>query len=543
MLSELKKRPVRGIAFLLILGAIIPAKVAANTIEHTTTFESDLQNWTSIEGTSLFDWSRQTAGTPSHHTGPAGAHGGDYYVYLETSYGNSPGRTAWLESPDFPHETLLDMTFHYHMHGAHMGALAVEVLDDGNWRAIWNVTGEQHADHAAPWTEQRIDLAAQTIDRIEKIRFKGTTGSGYKSDIAIDDVTMTTETLPPENAPQWSESHEGIHYADGNVGIGTDELTADLDILGNLSQPLIGQVTVTAGSTDVTGVGTSFAEKLNLGDSLLIGEEVFIVTGISSDTQLTIDIPHTAGASNAAAYTDSDLLSVRTGAEEDALVVKRSGNVGIGTAEPKAKLDVAGGIRIGDEPDTDCDAEREGAIRYSDTDREVEFCNGAVWTRVEGPSGTTGEQGDTGATGSQGPQGIQGEQGATGATGPQGPQGIQGEVGDTGAIGPQGVQGETGDTGATGTQGSQGEQGPVGATGPQGLQGIQGEAGDTGATGPQGPQGEQGSTGATGSQGIQGEVGDTGATGPQGGQGEQGPTGATGPQGPQGIQGETGDTG
>lgn len=47
----------------------------------------------------------------------------------------------------------------------------------------------------------------------------------------------------------------------------------------------------------------------------------------------------------------------------------------------------------------------------------------------------------------QGPTGSQGIQGVTGATGPTGPQGIAGTNGATGPTGPQGIQGVVGATG------------------------------------------------------------------------------------------------
>jgi hypothetical protein len=50
-------------------------------------------------------------------------------------------------------------------------------------------------------------------------------------------------------------------------------------------------------------------------------------------------------------------------------------------------------------------------------------------TSLNGPPGSQGLKGDTGATGPQGPQGIQGPKGDTGSTGPQGPQGPAGSGG------------------------------------------------------------------------------------------------------------------
>jgi hypothetical protein len=198
---------------------------------------------------------------------------------------------------------------------------------------------------------------------------------------------------------------------------------------------------------------------------------------------------------------------------------RNSGNVGIGTSNPLAKLDVAGNIAVNGIPVID-----------------------AMGTWVGVPiNGTVGPQGPQGE---QGPQGPQGPPGPPGVPGPEGPEGPQGPPGEPGAQGEQGPQGEPG---------AQGEQGPQGIPGAQGEQGPQGEPGAQGAPGPQGPQGPQGI------QGIQGPIGLTPAhqwfgtflrfqnqdgswgnltdlQGPQGIQGVQGPQG---PQGPQGIPGDT----
>nr|VFJ75901.1 MAG: Collagen triple helix repeat-containing protein [Candidatus Kentron sp. FW] len=333
--------------------------------------------------------------------------------------------------------------------------------------------------------------------------------------MAIDYVTLTTDAdpLPTET---WSRSGYDIHYGHGNVGIGTDKPSADLSILGNLSKPLTGHVAIARDSSHVTGSNTRFTQELAVGDSLLIGAEVFLVRKIEGDTELFIDAPHSEGALNTTAYTDSHLLRIRTGAEVDSLIIDKSGNVGIGTADPAVRLDVAG-IRVGNQ--ILCDVKREGTIRYDDAGREIEFCNGAVWTRVEGPMGPPGEKGDTGATGAQGPKGEKGEPGATGARGPDG------KKGDTGSQGTQGVKGDPGEKGDKGDPGLQGKQGPKGDKGNQGPVGPQGPKGDKGETGAVGPKGEQGL------KGDKGDKGDTGATGARGPKGDAGARGLQGPPG------------
>ena len=374
------------------------------------------------------------------------------------------------------------------MYGAHMGTLTLEGFDGKNWITLWTITGESHKSHGASWTREALTLSGKGI---RQIRFQGTTidnrkSSQYRGDMAIDYVLVTTGEPKPPPTALWSKTDAGndIYYAHGNIGIGDNQPKADLSILGNLSKPLTGRVTVPANSTDVTGVETRFTKELRVGDSLRIGDEVFIITEISGNTELAIDTAHTVGVLNATAHTDSDLLSVETGAETSALLVDRSGNVGIGAANPATKLDVRGGIRIGGE--TLCDAKREGTIRYSDGSDEIEFCDGSAWSRVEGPEGPKGEQGPAGA---QGPRGLQGPKGNTGATGSQGPkgdiglQGLKGDKGDTGATGPQGTKGNKGDTGPTGPQGPRGYTGPKGNKGDTGLRGIQGFKGDKGDKG------------------------------------------------------------
>nr|VFK38840.1 MAG: hypothetical protein BECKSD772F_GA0070984_102825 [Candidatus Kentron sp. SD]VFK43604.1 MAG: hypothetical protein BECKSD772E_GA0070983_102725 [Candidatus Kentron sp. SD] len=226
---------------------------------------------------------------------------------------------------------------------------------------------------------------------IKKIRFKGTTtdnanGGQYRGDMAIDYVVVTTDGIVTSDHWQKTESEDGLYYGPGNVGIGDKQPQADLSILGNLSKPLTGHVGITKGSNKVIGVGIRFTRELTVGDSIRIGDKVFVVNGISDETELTLNAAHPLGALNATAYTDGDLLSVQTGAEVESLVINRFGNVGVGAAKPAVRLDVAGGIRVGAE--TVCDAGREGTIRYNDAGDEIEFCDGGAWAGWRGRRGS-----------------------------------------------------------------------------------------------------------------------------------------------------------
>ena len=66
----------------------------------------------------------------------------------------------------------------------------------------------------------------------------------------------------------------------------------------------------------------------------------------------------------------------------DQLVVSGS-NVGIGTATPATKLDVSGGVKVGNE--STCNASKAGTIRWTGT--AFQGCNGTTWISLTGGGG------------------------------------------------------------------------------------------------------------------------------------------------------------
>ncbi len=81
---------------------------------------------------------------------------------------------------------------------------------------------------------------------------------------------------------------------------------------------------------------------------------------------------------------DGGFAFVNTGSDdvsETAVVIRGSGNVGIGTKEPSSTLHVAGDIQIGNDSAA-CAATTAGAMRYNSGN--VEFCNGTAWAGLGG---------------------------------------------------------------------------------------------------------------------------------------------------------------
>jgi len=66
-------------------------------------------------------------------------------------------------------------------------------------------------------------------------------------------------------------------------------------------------------------------------------------------------------------------------------LARTSGSVGIGTINPQAKLEVVGGVKIGNDAGA-CDADKTGTLRYNSGN--VQYCDGSSWQAVGGASYT-----------------------------------------------------------------------------------------------------------------------------------------------------------
>ncbi len=116
------------------------------------------------------------------------------------------------------------------------------------------------------------------------------------------------------------------------------------EVWGDLGRLLSGVVTVSQGETVVYGTATYFTMELSVGDAVSINGEVHSVAQINSDVDFVLDAPHGSGAFETAAYTDNDLLLLKSGATEEKFSVGKSGHM-------IRKIERATGL--GPEDDTD----------------------------------------------------------------------------------------------------------------------------------------------------------------------------------------------
>ena len=182
-------------------GSCLYACIAADTLEsfEGTTLGRWFNSSTNNVGSSFGDqgWRINSGGTPSSNTGPLGAYDGFQYIYVETS-GSQPGQTAEISlCVDLSNWTIPGMSWQYHMFGAGMGTLDVDVSTDGGltWTNAWTLSGDQ----GNLWQPAFVDLSSYS--GVVDVRFNLTINAAppgaftFQSDAALDYIAFSELTL------------------------------------------------------------------------------------------------------------------------------------------------------------------------------------------------------------------------------------------------------------------------------------------------------------------------------------------------------------
>jgi len=150
------------------------------------------------------DWRTNSGPTPTTNSGPAmdflpGTLDGKY-VYIEASACfNKP---AELISPCIEIANNLiapEMSFAYHMWGADMGELHVDIFSDSAW--INDVIPALSGDKGNNWNNAIVPLNSY-IGKTINIRFRGISGTNFNSDMALDAISITDPVGLNEQEPE-----------------------------------------------------------------------------------------------------------------------------------------------------------------------------------------------------------------------------------------------------------------------------------------------------------------------------------------------------
>jgi hypothetical protein len=205
------------------------------------------------------DWRTAQGATPSANTGPAT----DYlpgnatgnYIYLEASACFGQTSTLMLPCIDLTLYSSTTFSFAYHMSGADMGELHVDVYSNGAWtNDVWVRSGDQ----GTTWQLATIPLNAYA-GQVILMRFRGRTGPDYTSDIAIDAMRIEDPT-----AVQNTTSFTGLSvYPNPTEGVATVVVSGAPEPLVTADVYDVGGRLVSSAQNNVGGSSTQFQIDLN----------------------------------------------------------------------------------------------------------------------------------------------------------------------------------------------------------------------------------------------------------------------------------------
>ncbi len=185
--------------------------ISISTFPYVESFETGLGDWTQ-DNTDDGNWTRRSGATPSNNTGPSGASNGNFYYYTEASSNAGdlgPNATTRLISPciDLTGESNAIFSFDYHMFGNNSREVSIQVSSNGGstWTTLLTRSGAQQGNSNDPWISEAINLSSYVGNTIN-LRVIGQTGNGFRSDLAIDNIAITTPACI--DATLYTESFE-----------------------------------------------------------------------------------------------------------------------------------------------------------------------------------------------------------------------------------------------------------------------------------------------------------------------------------------------
>ena len=194
---------------------------AVTTFPMTEDFEGTVS--LSQSANDILDWTIKAGATVSGSTGPSFDHttGAGFYAYLETSSPATLGDSAIFESNciDISSLSVPSLSFWYHMYGATIGTLRLEIYDGTVWTSVWSLSGEQ----GNQWVEVSVNLSAYVSVGVIYYRFIGVAGSSYTGDLAIDDIQVKI-------APAFDANSIALNIASGSCAYSTTD-TVKLSIV------------------------------------------------------------------------------------------------------------------------------------------------------------------------------------------------------------------------------------------------------------------------------------------------------------------------
>ena len=245
--------------------------------------------WTRNPSTTAnFHWGTREGTTGTGNSGPSDDFtGGGNYIFTEGNNG-STGDVAEIISPyiDLSGVTAPALSYHYHLYGANIDSLSVEISTDNGatWTKKQTIIGEQQNDNTDPWIETWVNLAAYAGATIQ-IKWSGPKG-GINCDMAIDEVSVdeAPACFDPQNLEFVFASDEEITIEWTEIGSATN-WNIEYGLEGYTQGNPIATVSVGSNPGTITGLDDNTTYDFYVQSNCGGGDESDWIGPISATTQ------------------------------------------------------------------------------------------------------------------------------------------------------------------------------------------------------------------------------------------------------------------
>ena len=180
---------------------------ATSTIDYVAppykeSFESGRGNWLQVMDDD-YDWTVLSGETETATAGPSGASEGTYYLHAEGHDAPASNSITSVEASfDFSVLSAPAIQFDYHMYGAYIDYLVLDVYDGASWTTnVWGKLSPQHSGSDDPWSTALVDLSTYAGLSNVKLRFRTKNLVWYAADPAIDNICV--DQLSTLSYAQW----------------------------------------------------------------------------------------------------------------------------------------------------------------------------------------------------------------------------------------------------------------------------------------------------------------------------------------------------
>ena len=221
------------------------------------------------------------------------------------------------------------------MYGTNMGALVIQVSADhgDNWSSDLDfmASGAVSGDMGKEWRQGFIDLTAYKSSTALTIRFKGTTGSDYTSDICIDDISIVCAASSPITVS------EDLTLSADNYG------TADITLGGSTG------TTLTTNGYAINNLTIDNSGGITLGDNLTIDGNLRLSSGNLNCQNKNITLKGNYTVSTGATITPgtNTFTFAGTGVQTVTTKGQNFNNVEINNSNTPIAINVVDGLIVG----------------------------------------------------------------------------------------------------------------------------------------------------------------------------------------------------